>query len=425
MGLFLALWGVAFLGITVDVLQYEAWGLLNLLLFFVLLSFLIVLHELGHTLGAWLMRIRVFRIDIGLGLTLFDGKRWGLRREPGALSGFAGIVIPGFPTTRFFRTRYTVMTACGPLVNAVLLAVSLWWLSPTVFFGSLGDLDSRLLFGTTFALVNATMLTFSLLPLRSGVYRGMPLRNDAFILLSIPFFSKETEQQTHRAYFLQEANVCVEHGDADGVTQWLERSLEAYPDDPFVLAWMASSCLRNRDFVQSRQTVRKLLSRPDLTPIVRQYLFDLLASTDLLLLLDGTRAIQDIETNGCVELIPPTDLLEEASRAVDEALPLARQTPQIVVSVLATRGAVLIEQGKSEEGTALLQGALDAAETKHDKAVCHSYLGLASLRKDDPEGCRQHLETARGLSPECVCLEGVSRQLERALPDVAMVGAIE
>src|SRR5262249_10440557 len=388
--------------IIFDVFTQVAWIILNLLVFVVLMELLVVPHELGHALGAWLMRMRVFRVYIGRGLTLFDGRKWGLKRERRLMLKGAAAALAAPRSTHRFRTRQAVMTACGPLANALLLAVSLWWLTPSGFRAQLQEIDRQLVPGAAFAVANAVTLVVALWPCRMGSYRGVRLSSDGLTLLTIPFRSDEVGRQSHGAYFFLEAEECDEHREDDEARRWLERWLEAYPNEPLARACVEVARLQRREFVRSRQTARELLATPNLNPSLRTYLLDLLASTDLLLLLDGTPLIQDAPASGDGESSPPTDLLEEASRAVEEAVPLARQGAVGVVSVLGTRGAILVEQGKVEEGTTLLREMLDETENRHVQAFCHCYLGLASLRKEDAEGCRQHLAAARSLSPQYV-----------------------
>jgi len=421
----LVITGFALLAIILDVFTQPAWINLNLLLLVFLEELLVVPHELGHALGAWLTRMRVFRVYISMGLTLFNGRKWGLWRERRPMPKEAGAALVAPRSPHRFRTRQAVMTACGPLANALLLAVSLWWLTPSGLLAQLQEIDCRLVPGAAFAVGNMLTLASALLPYRRGSYQGVPMSSDGLTLLTLPFLSEETGRQSHGSYFALEAQACDEHREDDEARRWLERWLEVYPDDPLARACVEVARLQLREFVRSRQTVRELLAPPNLNPSLRTYLLDWLASTDLLLLLDGTRVLQDAPASGDGEPLPPTDLLEEASRAVEEAVPLTRQVPQVLVSVLGTRGAILIEQGKMEEGTALLREMLDEAENRHVKAFCHCYLGLASLRKEDAEGCRQHLEAARSLSPQCVFLEGVARERERSRPEAAMVGAID
>src|SRR5205814_1756296 len=127
--------------------------------------------------------------------------------------------------------------------------------------------------------------------------------------------------------------------------------------------------------------------------------------------LDDTRTLPGGGEDGA-----PTDLLEEADRLSGEALRGARRAPALIPSLLGTRGGVLVEQGKYEEGAALLRDVLEELDVKELKAVCHCYLALAAARSGDAAGAEKHLAEARALFPESVFLEGAARQVSRPRP---------
>lgn len=111
-----------------------SWGAYGVLVAFLGLSFLVTLiHELGHALAVWLQRGTVIEISI-FGLTYAPTiRRFALKALPndGDLAGYVSFLPPEEDWT---RRQYGIVTAAGPLADAVLallaLATSVWLAAP-------------------------------------------------------------------------------------------------------------------------------------------------------------------------------------------------------------------------------------------------------------------------------------------------------
>src|SRR5262249_2848238 len=67
-----------------------------------------------------------------------------------------------------------------------------------------------------------------------------------------------------------------------------------------------------------------------------------------------------------------------------------------------TRGSVLIETGRIEEGMAMLREVMENDDSVFDRAISAAFLALGEIRRQRPAAARQWLVQARDLDPRCV-----------------------
>ena len=84
-----------------------------------------------------------------------------------------------------------------------------------------------------------------------------------------------------------------------------------------------------------------------------------------------------------------------------------RWLPEIV----GTRGAVLVEVGKLEEGAALLREAIGRQKDVRSRAINACHLAVAEYRAGRPEESRRYIEQARTFDPKCFLLEQTVREV--------------
>jgi tetratricopeptide (TPR) repeat protein len=133
------------------------------------------------------------------------------------------------------------------------------------------------------------------------------------------------------------------------------------------------------------------------------------------------RAVALVANNyawACYMLDNP-ELLDDADRASTEA---HQQLPN-AASILGTRGAVLVAQGRVEEGKPLLQRALKLHRLRADKATNLVGLALAALQQRQRKDARRLLAEAKRLDPDCELLSRGQRELDIAEKRHAKRGA--
>jgi tetratricopeptide (TPR) repeat protein len=392
------------------------WVLANLGLFLGLLALLIWAHEAGHALAAWLLGLRIYRVCIGRGPPLFA---WRVRRTLVEVKAVpvAGAVYVGFPDGRCFRLKHFLLFLAGPLANAVLLALALMWLPPREVIRQASVLPSTLLPGLCFVAGNVFLLLVSLVPC-TVTLEGVKMPTDGLALLLTPFLSRKAIEDKLALFFYQEGVELAGGRRYAEAARRYEDGLARYPD-----SWMNRSGLGNvliplGEEGRARHHLLTLLSRPDLPPGVRLIVLENLATANLALIVRGQESAPaataaDPQTDdGSSPGERADDLLREADQLSLEALDRARSLslPNLA-SYRGTRGCVLIEMGKVEEGLVLLREAFEELQHPWEKAFCAGFLAWAAARRGDWEKSRRYLDLARRSHPGCVGLERVTREL--------------
>jgi tetratricopeptide (TPR) repeat protein len=413
---------------------------LYLALLFAWMAVLIWPHEVGHALAAWLLGLRVFQVRIGRGPTVWQGKLRGTRWEINVVP-MEGMVHVGHRDTRHFRLKHFLMILAGPLANAILLAVGVWWAAQGPLFRDVSSIPPPeqyahleeteqvqfilerawyfpgLYLDLTFAAANLVLLLLSLVPYTATLekVRGP---SDGLSLCTIPFYSQARVEQTHALYFVLEGMECAKNGQLAEAVRWYERGLAHYPGDVLGGLALAHGLVHLKQVTRARHLGLGLLDRPDLLPAFRIGILDVIVTADVILLnrvadpTAETSSPSGVSPSLAGDVPPAPDLLREVESLSTEILQEALRTfPDSVVTLLATRGCVLVEMGKTEEGLALLQEIWEELQGPFEKAACGCYLALALTRKGRLEEANDYLETARGLGPDFPGVARVAREL--------------
>src|SRR5262249_50165783 len=107
------------------------WGVLNIELALVVMTLLILPHELAHMVVARLLGMRVYRIRIGSCRRLWRSRVGDIDVQVWSVPWSGGLTFYAPLTRRAVRVRRAAVAIAGPLFHAVLLV-------PVVIFG-IGD----------------------------------------------------------------------------------------------------------------------------------------------------------------------------------------------------------------------------------------------------------------------------------------------
>jgi tetratricopeptide (TPR) repeat protein len=200
---------------------------------------------------------------------------------------------------------------------------------------------------------------------------------------------------------------CLSAGRADDALRWYERGLERYPQSAVNAFGACVALLGLRRYDESEQRLAELRGRTDLNAALQALVADAGATAAL------RRVIED-------RCRPPEGgtpaglaaLLEEGERFSQEALSAGSKLPLPAQwSLMGTYGCLLIEQGRLDEGVAVLRLARPEVESPSEKAYCLSYLAVVAARQGRPEEARAALERARCLWADCPALERAEWEL--------------
>lgn len=346
-----------------------------------LLMVLLVPHEVGHVLAAQLLGLRVFSVSLGLlGRTLWKCRLASCTLEVKSLP-FVGYTTVGHRSQRCLRLRHFLMVLAGPMANAALSApVYLLLVTPNANTGTL------LLHA--FCWANLLMLPLNLWPRQIS---GLP--SDGLQLLRMPFLPRTEVQRFHMEYFLGEGIDSLQREDWTAAGTWFERGLEAHPRNPRLLNALGVVFIKQGRFAAAYNLLHELLKRDDLDPVVRASILNNIAWANL----------------HCAE----TNLLDEADRYSREGM----EWLPWLAAFKGTRGSVLVELGRAEEGIPLLEDALVEYTEVKDKAVnainaC--YLSIGYAKRGLAGEARLRLEEAQKFDPQCYLLPRVFNELRQA-----------
>jgi tetratricopeptide (TPR) repeat protein len=392
------------------------WVFLNLSLFFVCMALVILPHEAGHALFAWFLGLRVFRIGLGRGKTLLEFKFRRTRVEFNAIP-FAGGVWAGFPSTHFFRLKSFLLYLAGPMANGVLLAACLWWWTPKQLLTEADQIPPRLLFGLSFTGANLLVLAYCLFPYKYTVV-NVQTPSDGLALLTVPWYSRAQIEQIHAFYFYLEGMECVKDKQHSNAIQWFECGLRLYPRDLNNQSGLGHALIPLKEHARARHFLLAVLSAPGLPLSSKATILENIVIADLALLNENTASLPDSPVaqgqpySDDIPSSPEIDLLLEAELFSEEALAIGSHLQFASLnSFQATRGCVLVEQGKTDEALALLHKVITSLQDSYEIAFSASYIALAEARRGRVQEAEHYLETARDVYPDCVVIPRVTREL--------------
>ena len=361
--------------------------LINLFFFHLFLVLTIVPHELGHAWMARLLGMRVFKIYVGSGKTLFTFRWFGFEFEFRPVPS-GGVVVAAHRSIERLRLKQFAFVLAGPAMN-LLLAVAIWPFLDSDQLWSFRPMEKGLQPGLVFFYANLAVLLENLLPHIVATAFG-PLPSDGKQLFMAFFLSREKQELHHRASFVMEAAVCYQQGDYAGARTWVQKGLALYPDHETLLNWHGVIALELGEYRQARECFLNLLHRDNQDPRMRPLVLNNIAYANALLGGD--------------------DLLKEADTLSVEALAAMGWVP----AIRGTRGTVLVAMGKFEEGIPLLHEAMSQAVSLGHKAQNACLIAEAEWRRGNLSVARNYLEEARKLDPRCSLLPRAESILREA-----------
>jgi tetratricopeptide (TPR) repeat protein len=354
---------------------------------------IVVLHELAHACAGRVLGVHVFRVIIGSGKLLVTRRAFGITWE-WRLWPFSGGTVMACPPQAGNRARFFGAVLAGPALHAFLLgaaaAFQMFLLILQEWFG----LDLALLLQWTglFLVFDLILLLFNLLPRRARGSAGQ-IGSDGLQLLNLLFMKPEDEQLRAQSFYLIGAVEAFRRGEADEALRWAGQGLERYPDQPALRTVRGEALIQKKRFAEARAVFADLLSSEGGKSLLIQSLMQSnIAYTDVLL--------------------RDPDLLPEADRFSMQALRRLPWEPAIA----GTRGAVLLELGRLDEGIELLEKALAGQKTNSGKAADAFHIADGEARRGNTERSRRYRELAHKYDPNLFLLQGNGEKSQRRIP---------
>jgi len=344
---------------------------------------LIAVHETGHAIAARLVGLELTSITIGHWRKLFSF-RLGSFTVTVRAAPSSGYVAAKLSPNSFSAPRVVVFLLAG--VATELIPVGLAALGPDVpGIRSFGDL--ALVFGRITVLCIGTLQVLeNLLPIE-GIVAGDKHPTDGLQLLRL---WKQRHQRPAQRQLFADGQKLDALRSAKRFTEAIEFATNLarqHPDNEGFLPLIASLHLEAGDTHTAEAIWRSLLAHPCESK---------------------TKRAEQLDQLSCLALYyDRVELLPEAEAWNNEAL---RYAPD-AITLKGTRGSILIELGRIDEGIVLEREVIKRSECKIDQAVGSAYLAKAYAAKGDFTEARRWIDKACAIDSDHFVVKRIAGEL--------------
>jgi len=324
----------------------------------------------------------VRKIQIGSGNLLGSFRIMGTRCDIHE-SLRSGAVWHSLTSAKNARIKLAAITVAGPVASILLVGV---FMAILMLIQPFTENQNSFCFYAYPFLIGCTLPSIAFLPGILIPYRyqfaGRTMQTDALRLLTLPKLSGESI-----AAMVESAQLALTlREEMDLGTASLEEALaraDMSPNDPLTLN-TAISFLRAAQDPRSIAYYKKLINlglpASKRTVFVDQYVTYCLESNEVI-----------------------------SNREEMDALSLELMaTDPKNISVMGTRGSILIDLGRIGEGKAMLRTVLTKAENTIDKSYSNIFLALAEKQQGNPDLAREYAEAARTADPANPALKRIA-----------------
>lgn len=367
-------WGI-FAVIGVIAASQGRWFLLNFFFVAVFTLLMIIPHELGHAFAAKWLGDGVFRIMVGTGRIVRKGTALGLAYEVRQFP-FYGLTLSYAKSPDLHRVKRFLIVIAGPLVNFVFLLLALH-----IYRMQGPEVSSSTMLVPAWSIVvaNIWILAINLFPHNCTLPQGK-VPNDGLSLVKMPFSAKPNAEQIVSVGYILEGAEALSNQRFRHAKTIYRQGLAQYPENLLLKNGLGVACLELGEYEEARSIFSQLLGRNEPDKLIHATLLNNLAYTDIL----------------CDRLA----FLEEADNL---SLQVYKDFPW-VPSFKGTRGIVLVELSRMDEGITLLKQAVEENEEPRFKAIDAAYLAIAEARKGSLQRAKQYLAAATQFDPTCSLL---------------------
>jgi hypothetical protein len=331
-------------------------------------------HELGHFVCAKLVGMSPYLMKVGSGFSISSKRFFGAQIELGihlfSLNGETRAHLPtNWSTFKDLKPKLIIYCMGGCLANSILLACSIAMLVHTGFPIFL-----------YFILIEVVMIISALVPTNNLLY-GRKHPTDAKQIFLI--LTKDYQQ-----YFLTELQKYLTRMDGNLAGPYVLLKNDTKTIELFV---KAATEFTYRHFDEVIALYNRLLSSQNVSSAERVYFLDILAS---LVIIRGQK-----------------QYLTQADAWSQEAMKLAGYSK----TVQGTRGAILIELGRYEEGLRMLFQLTEPDNDPLDIAISSCYLAKAEHRLGNGEQAWSWFELAEKTGKQIPDLSEMFARVEQEL----------
>ncbi|MFA6286894.1 MAG: site-2 protease family protein [Opitutaceae bacterium] len=351
---------------------------------FVISYSLIVVHELGHWLAARCTGLEISDITIGHWRRLVSfsikGVTANLRAAPSS-----GYVTLKPSLNMYSAPRMIVFLLAGVVAEGCFIIAIACTVTAPDNIHSFGDMF------VAFCLINIVFVGgyHTLLNLRpvEGYVGGDKVPTDGLQLLRLWKFRRERPAQCEFFRELQQVNSLCREGRFADALEIAYPLVKRHPDS--IDLWQGIGALHQQtgELDKTEAIWRELITRSGMNACKLAELLDNLS---------------------CLPLYyGRTHLLAEADAWTNEAM---RHAPN-AITLKATRGGVLIELGRIDEGLRFLSEAIKRSECPEDQTMGAAFMAKASAAKGDHAEARRWLAKAQALNAKHPLVKRITSEL--------------
>ena len=334
-------------------------------LFFVFGYLNLYIHEFGHALAGLVVKFTIRKITIGSGRELIRKKIGGFLITITNGLDYGDVRI-GPVSGNFLKVRFLFFSFGGVLAQGFAIAITM-----ALFSISLSELPAirSVSIAHVFIYSNLFLIAINLFP-KKIIISGVAYENDGLSLVRIPF---------HKNFDLQDINSAIEDLESYEMLKYkqfheaeigFKKRIEKHPELPVPQINLSVVYLKQLRFEEAIALLENLL----VNNAEDKYSFLIYNNLAYAYLLRN-------EQND----------LQKADEYSEKAFNANKKVP----SILNTRGCILIEKGKIDEGIALLENTVNIkrkVDIKTDDPVSFIALAYGYYLKDEIEDALKYIK---------------------------------
>jgi hypothetical protein len=341
--------------------------LLLCLIFFYLSIFI---HEVGHLFAAWLVGWKPLDLTVGRdkSRTLFRIGDLRIHFRIPAVGGRARAVAL---SPNYFRLKQLIFIAGGPGIS-IAVGLLLWGLvSNELWMSRLSDWWGEM--AMYFLFVAAVFVWLSLVPW-THVSGGKVVSSDMWMIFKTLSMRKSAVQSHYLSHVFCLSEFLLEDHRIDEARANLLKAAEAHGSAVDARIFWIHALLQVGRKSEAQAEI-DMLSKEGVPSECRAKVLDGIA---------------------CLPIFwGHLELAEESMRYIDEAIAEEPET----ITLKGTKGSLLVEVGRLDEGIQMLEAVRNGSDVLIDKATSEYYLALAFFKKGDQQQARSYLKSAVAIDP--------------------------
>ncbi|WP_016876243.1 M50 family metallopeptidase [Chlorogloeopsis fritschii PCC 9212] len=346
-----------------------------ILILLIWLYFSIFCHEMGHFVTAKIVGFNPYLVKIGMGRKILQFKLFNSVIEFASIPG-GGITYISNLELQWLKLKLILMYLGGPIVHLILFLI----LTKIYEYYSYNLVDLSYIENINFlAQIEILLFIFNILPLEARQY-GITVGSDGKQVIDA--LTKSNQQFIQKLLGLSRYASKQDNSSENFFNNDL-KSLQ--------ILFKAQAQINRQNFDDAIELLELLLNNPDFIQRDKVYIIDILAS---IVINHGEKKY-----------------LQQANKWSEQALLLAND----IKTVRGTRGSILVELGRYNEGKEMLLPLTEAGNDTIDIAISCCYIAKADYFLGNEEQVKTWLKKAEQNSAGSPTLHQIISRVKREI----------